>query len=98
MAKPKPNTSTPFTVRWDKRSAANGSRRVPEQTLHILALLFSVVNRFKNIEGTVWLLSRLLMCLRNASRRRGNMLCVGPGSDPNLTYVCSTDSKQEFDG
>jgi uncharacterized membrane protein YsdA (DUF1294 family) len=24
---------------WDKRSAANGSRRVPEQTLHILALL-----------------------------------------------------------
>ena len=24
---------------WDKRSAAKGSRRVPEQTLHILALL-----------------------------------------------------------
>jgi uncharacterized membrane protein YsdA (DUF1294 family) len=24
---------------WDKRSAATGSRRVPEQTLHILALL-----------------------------------------------------------
>lgn len=24
---------------WDKRSAANGSHRVPEQTLHILALL-----------------------------------------------------------
>lgn len=24
---------------WDKRCAANGSRRVPEQTLHILALL-----------------------------------------------------------
>jgi uncharacterized membrane protein YsdA (DUF1294 family) len=24
---------------WDKRSAANGSRRVPEQTLHILAML-----------------------------------------------------------
>jgi uncharacterized membrane protein YsdA (DUF1294 family) len=24
---------------WDKRSAANGSRRMPEQTLHILALL-----------------------------------------------------------
>jgi uncharacterized membrane protein YsdA (DUF1294 family) len=23
---------------WDKRSAANGSRRVPEQTLHIMAL------------------------------------------------------------
>ena len=24
---------------WDKRSAANGSRRLPEHTLHILALL-----------------------------------------------------------
>lgn len=24
---------------WDKRSAANGCRRVPEQTLHIMALL-----------------------------------------------------------
>jgi uncharacterized membrane protein YsdA (DUF1294 family) len=24
---------------WDKRSASNGNRRVPEQTLHILALL-----------------------------------------------------------
>jgi uncharacterized membrane protein YsdA (DUF1294 family) len=24
---------------WDKRSAVHGSRRVPEQTLHILALL-----------------------------------------------------------
>ena len=24
---------------WDKRSAVNGSRRVPEQTLHTLALL-----------------------------------------------------------
>ncbi len=27
------------TYGWDKRSAANGSRRVPEQTLHFLALL-----------------------------------------------------------
>jgi len=24
---------------WDKRSAANGGRRVPEQTLHLLAML-----------------------------------------------------------
>lgn len=35
--------SLAFTVSygWDKRIAANGNRRVPEQTLHILALFGS---------------------------------------------------------